>query len=785
MSFRLLSAITAFFLFIFSSCAVRIIKNAPKAPYLVENSFDLKGGKFNVLEKEAVVNRLETQLDDSAVVKIKSPLFFLDIIKKPIAFDTSYASKSAANMEASMYALGYYNALATYRADTADGKKVSVKYTLEAGKLTLIDTMAYRMGMPDLQLLATKNKEDRILEKDRPITKAAVLGEINRLVDTFRNNGYYKFTAAELKLRGDTTIAALTELSNDPFEQLALLAEAQAQRDSPTIKLQMVVVPPEDSSKLQKYTIKDIYVLEDYRPGDDINDTLNIRQRVTRRGGLTLRFHEKYIRNPFLLRSIPMRPGDLYNQKDYYSSISNLSRAAIWQSVNIKTEEADSNRLNMIVELIPGKKFGFETSLEVSYSATSASSNPLGANLFGISANVSLTNRNIAKQAIRMTHGLRAGIELNSGTGRSTGSNLINSDEFTYTNSIVFPGRVPILKIKLLRNKTGESFITSRASVVNRLSLFDLSSFSINLGTTYDLGSNRKLTLRPFNAELNYLNKSDSFKTIIANNPFLRYSYTTSFILGMSASYSSIYNNPRHPLSLNKERTFRANIEESGLSPLGLLPILNKYKSTYLKTDVEYKYKVDFRTTAFVYRAFLGVGIPRDSSLPFFKQYFGGGSNSMRAWPIRGIGRGSQPRAPFGTIFNDRTGDIQFETNIEYRYDIARIIPNTLTLRGAVFTDIGNVWNMKNSTPGSDDPAQFKFKNLYKELGMAVGTGFRLDFNYVVVRVDLGFRVKRPELSETNAGWKLPPLQFGDVFQNYLHVVPMMKTGNGAMIIST
>ncbi len=766
MSFRILAIASAFFIVLFSSCAVRIIKNVPEnKPYLIENSFDIKGGNFNVLEKEAVIKRLETQLDDSAVVKIKSPLFFLDIIKKPIAFDTGYAGISARSMEGSMYALGYYNAIATYNADTTDGKKVKVKYTLTAGKQTLIDTMSYRMVVPNLQDLATSDPGARILKKDLPITKAGVLGEINRLVDTFRNNGYYKFTAAELKLRGDTTIAALTQLSNDPFEQLELLAQAQAQRDSPTIKLQMVVVPPEDSSRLQTYSIKDIYVLEDYRPGDDFFDTTKIKQLITRRGKLILRFHEKYIRNGFLLKNIAMRPGDLYNQKDYYQTITNLSRAGIWQSVNVKTEEADSNRLNMILELIPGKKFGFETSLELSYSATSVSSNPLGANLFGVAVNVSLTNRNIGRQAIRMTHGIRAGIEFNSGTGRPKGAGIVNSDELTYTNSVVFPGKVRLLEIGALKNKPGESFIATRASVVNRFSLFNLYTFSINLGTTYELAKNKKLTLRPFNAELIYINKSDSFNKIVAANPFLRYSYTNSFILGMSASYSSIYNNLRHPLSLNKERTFRANIEESGFSPIGLIPIVNKHKSRYVKGDVEYKYKVQYRNTAFVFRAFAGIGLPRDTSLPFFKQFFGGGSNSMRGWPIRGIGRGSQPRAPFGTIFNDRTGDIQLETNLEYRYDIARIIPNTLTLRGAVFADIGNIWNVKSSTPGIKDPAQFKFKELYRELGMNVGTGFRLDFNYVVVRVDLGFRVKRPELADTNAGWKLPPLQFGDVFQ--------------------
>ena len=138
----------------------------------------------------------------------------------------------------------------------------------------------------------------------------------------------------------------------------------------------------------------------------------------------------------------------------------------------------------------------------------------------------------------------------------------------------------------------------------------------------------------------------------------------------------------------------------------------------------------------------------------------------MRGWPVRGIGRGSQPLPAYKqNIFNDRTGDMQVELNAEYRYNIARIIPNLLTLRGALFVDAGNVWNLKNSkTDGTTDSAQFKFSNLYRQMGLSAGTGFRLDFNYVVLRFDLGFRFKRPETSYVNDGWKVPSIGFNDFF---------------------
>ena len=137
----------------------------------------------------------------------------------------------------------------------------------------------------------------------------------------------------------------------------------------------------------------------------------------------------------------------------------------------------------------------------------------------------------------------------------------------------------------------------------------------------------------------------------------------------------------------------------------------------------------------------------------------------MRGWPIRGIGPGNQKLVPYGqNIFNNRTGDIQLELNAEYRYEIARIIPNTLTLRGALFVDIGNIWNMRSSrADGMTDSSQFKFTNLYRDLGVSAGTGFRIDLNNFIVRLDFGFRFKRPETSEINNGWQAPSVSFNDL----------------------
>ena len=780
-----------------SSCVV--VKKAPKnKPYLIKNTIEVKGGKFTTNEKAALKTRLNAQLADSSRVKVVDKYFIRHVYSKPPAYDSAASNQSARNMQASMLHLGYYHAVVTYKADTAKAgsqKRVTVHYTIEVGPPTIIDTVRYILRKPDLQSLATQNMENSLLKEETPVTKAAVVGEMGRLVNLYRNNGYYKLSTEEIKVRGDTTTAALTTISDDIFEQLRLLAEAQKAKDSPRIKLAVVLNQPSDSSKIKKYYIGNIYILTDYLPGDDLNDPTLTTVMAKSKGkqscdtcpiNYILKYHKKLFRTVFVLRNMYMHKGDLYSQDNYFQTLSSFTKAGLWQSVNIRVVEPkdSSDKLDLVVELIPGKKFGFEAALEASYSANSNSNNATAAtagNLLGISGNVSILNRNVHKEGIRMTNGIRAGVELNVKADTNNHKNIINSNELTYSNSIIIPRFIyPFSLLNNKRNITSETFFNTNLSYIKRFGLFDLQSVSFSTGFDWTKKAlkpqrpNRRWLWKPINFEFSRLfNKTATFDSTLAANPFLRYSFNTALVAGLgigSVRYAFVHTNPKYS---NRQYAFTANFEESGLI-LGFTPILKKYLRNYLKADVEYVFSTTHKNSELVTRVFAGVGVPirKDTTLPFFRQYFGGGSNSMRAWPVRGIGRGSQPLAPFGnnSSFNDRTGDIQLEANIEYRYNIAQLIPNSLILKGAVFVDAGNIWNFKNSNPlRGTDSAQFKFKNLYKELGVALGTGFRLDFNYFVLRFDLGFRVKRPDVS-ANDGWQIPDVSFNNLFKRGVQV---------------
>lgn len=660
--------------------------------------------------------------------------------------------------------------------------RIITDYAVNTGKRTSIDTVAYLFTQPELEELAISTQKLSPLKEGNPITKSGVTEETNRLVNLFRNYGYYKFTADEIRVTGDTTIEALTSVTEDPFEQLRLLAEAAEKRNKPTIRIGFQLNPKPNFQHLEKYSIHAIYILPDYRPGEQYTDsTLQVKTFKN----FTVKYHRKQFLNEILKANLALKKGNIFRQMDYYKTITNYYKLGVWENPTIDIiERKDTNLLDLIVKLIPLKRYGFEGNIETSYSANSNRSNIATistGNLLGLSANLSVTDRNLAKSAIRMTNSVKAGLEFNTNR-RNSGGTFINSKELSFNNNLLFPKFIFPFKVYNSGDwLTHQSFINTNLSFINRIDFFHQQIINTAYGFNFTKNQNRLWSLKLFNFDYRRLyDRSASFDQTLEEFPFLRYSFNTALVMGTSLNYSQANAGFRNPNVINK---FQINLEESGLL-WGLLKegnrssrtgnFFNKYLKEFIKTDIEFTHTINHPKTALVFRAFAGVGIPMsksDTTLPFFKQYFGGGPNSMRGWPVRGIGIGGQQLAPYqttGTRFNDRTGDIKLEGNIEYRFDVAPLFSNAILFKMALFTDIGNIWNFRNTrTDGLPDSTQFRFKNLYDQLGVSSGVGFRFDFNYFIIRLDMGFRVKRPDIAD-GPGWQIPNITFRHLFNSAL-----------------
>ncbi|MEO6290480.1 MAG: POTRA domain-containing protein, partial [Ginsengibacter sp.] len=287
-------------------------KYQKNVPFVYKNNISLNANDLTKDEGAIVKSRLNTQLDDSARVKIKDVAFIFHYITRPPLFDTTAIQQSAQNMRTSMMNIGYYNPQVQYTFDTVvhkggDQKRIIINYDVVAGKRTLIDTLAYLFSEPELQNIAAGSKKGSLLKENKPVTKGAIQDESNRLVTLFRDNGYYKFTADEIRVTGDTSIEALTTVSEDPFEQLRLLAEAAEKADKPTIRLGFQLNNSPDTMKLEKYFVNNIFVLPDYKPADNYDDS-TLKEHISK--NYITRYHEKRFKFYLPSNNLFMKKGE-------------------------------------------------------------------------------------------------------------------------------------------------------------------------------------------------------------------------------------------------------------------------------------------------------------------------------------------------------------------------------------------------------------------------------------------------------------------------------------------
>jgi len=154
------------------------------------------------------------------------------------------------------------------------------------------------------------------------------------------------------------------------------------------------------------------------------------------------------------------------------------------------------------------------------------------------------------------------------------------------------------------------------------------------------------------------------------------------------------------------------------------------------ESDVRW-YHTIHEKSSMAFRLDAGVGVPFSNLevLPFETSFFSGGANSVRAWRARTLGPGSYT-APLDAF--DRVGEIRIEANAEYRFKLIGY------LEGALFCDVGNIWDLKEHT--SRPGGQFQAGEFLSELAVGTGVGARLNFDFFIVRFDLGLQTKDPGL---------------------------------------
>ncbi|MHB1921640.1 MAG: translocation and assembly module lipoprotein TamL, partial [Chitinophagaceae bacterium] len=465
----------------------------------------------------------------------------------------------------------------------------------------------------------------------------------------------------------------------------------------------------------------------------------------------TINYHMMLFKPQVLRHAIFFQEGDLYSLKDYSNTINALNVLGVWKFVTIQldTVPGTPTLLDAHIELVPAKVQSMGVNLEV----TTSTDYVVGSGL-----NLTYQDKNVHRAANVLTLSLKTGLEFSSSD--STQNFFLQAQNFSGQVNMLFPRFIvpwKIKKVSLFSN--AKTILDLSVNYTNRLKYFNLTGINGSFGYAWKESDYKTWILKPIFLEYNrFFNISNSFQQQLNANLFLKNSFLPYFSEGEDISF--IYNN-QDIIHQKRYDYFRISLEESGflLNNLnGAVRAISGNKtdfkkltsldySRYIKTDGEFKHYFNRVHSTLVSRIYAGIGIPVGGSgvLPYIKQFYAGGPNSMRAWRLRALGPGSYldtSRQSSGINFLDQTGEMKLEANLEFRFDMLKLFGGSMMLRGALFTDAGNIWNIHSDAgkPGST----FSLPSLYPDLAIGSGFGLRLDFSYFLIRLDVATPIKQP-----------------------------------------
>lgn len=771
---------------VFFSCSVEkgtAVKNFPAdTAFVFSNKIILKGN-LTKDEKNKLAANLVSYWDDSLYAPStrqygfsfhtsQQPFFHIYSLKNPPVYDSANRVRTIGFMTGYLKSQGYYYSLikdSAVKSYYKGQRRITMVDTIYTGKQTIIDSEKYAIDSSRLQFLADSSKKESLIQPGKsPFAKGLIGGELDRLVALYRQKGFFLINRDNLIAEADTLDQSLLNFSADPFEQAQNLAEAvERRKQNPTAVITIMkrentdtsfqLLP--DSAYFKEYRIGNIY----YYPEADVRlladsvlkDTGNIS--IDRYNEYTMYYRKKLFWMKPLRNMTLMHKGRLYNDDLFNRTINNFNQVPAWSQVDYRTVLRQDS-VDFYFLLSPARPQNMSFSVEGSRNTGDFLST---GTLIGTALNTTYTNRNfVFKNAVQFLANFSNGVEFSLDKNYPFLQTFSSSLGFSLNfPNVTIPKWIPNFNTpKALRknmNRRGLAKIDISANYSERNNFFRVRSLVAGFGWEWKRRTN-VYQFKLVNVELYSLDTLPLLISAFKENPFLRSSFNTGSVVSMQFGWSNTFNDKRHA---NRTNLLRAAGEFSPNPFVFAVPGLkasNIYN--YFKVELEARRQWKRRKSTIATRLIGGVGYNFGSNpkfgntLPFFKQFIGGGPNSMRAWGLRQLGLGSSIVSDTST-FRERYGDMQLELNGEYRFNVATI--GSVNIGSALFADIGNIWNIKKN-PALPD-AEFSLSRFDKDIAVGIGTGLRLDFNYFLIRLDFGLKLKDPARQE-NGGW----LDFND-----------------------
>ncbi len=771
---RLLSFLlfVSLLLLLFSACTnerhisykrVKVIDYPADTPFVYNNKIVLQGKLSKDVTKN-FTNTLPNYWDDSLQALKQQVVVIFYRIKNPPIFDSVNISKSVQFMRAYLKSQGYFYSSFRDKIDTAyvKGQRlVTVTMYVTPGTPTIIDSVSYGLKDTMLQALAKKWERGSLLKPHKSyFAKDLIANELDRLVNIYRNSGYFLLTRDNLIAEADTSDL---RFAKDSLERAHMMADTSAKkRWPPTCSIIIKLRPNADSLKAydsakstRVYYTGNIYYYPEttisQNPDSLLKDSSQFRA-ISYNDSLR-RITMYYNTGKFVLQPLKYHTylnfGKPYDEYKFYKTVNSLSLIGAWQQVDSRSH-IDNDTVDFHIFLVPTIKQNFSIDLEASRNTGDfLTSN----NLFGLTVNTTYRDRDVWQRAIQSTTTLSNGVELSFEPDIPLLQTIQSSLGHTYTFPRILPPFTLLEKLWDKKNnwENKRTFFSLNAAYTDRSDFFILKSFVANTGIQFK-NKNLVWQITPVNIELYSLDTLPLLDTAFITNPFLRTAFNTGSVMSLQVNLSTTFPDRRHSgisnyISAGVEWTYLGTI----ITDIAKVP--NLYQ--FAKEQAQWVRTYNLRHTQLAMRFAEGFGVNYSGSsrfgitMPFFKQFAEGGPNSMRGWALRQLGLGSSLLSDTASsTFRDRYGDMELEYNFEYRFPIATI--GGVNINSCFFTDMGNVWNVRNDP--NNPNGTFALNTLGHDVAIAVGTGIRLDFSYFLIRVDFGLKLKDPARLENN-GW--------------------------------
>ena len=496
---------------------------------------------------------------------------------------------------------------------------------------------------------------------------------------------------------------------------------------------------------------KDIGVtlhLMNYKANSNAPETPHSRYEIRKINYLSNDSDRIHLRHQVLLNATALKEGSAYSASALQRTYNNFARLQAVKYTNIRFLEApDSGKLDCNIQISTNKP-------------STISFQPEGTNTagdLGAAASLTYTNRNLFRGSEQLSIELRGAYEAITGL---EGYQDQNYQEYSIESKLVFPRFVaPLLSKNFRRRQTANTEYSVAWDLQNRPE-FHRRVFS--MAWRYRWAEPRHhLNWRFDLLDLNYVYmpwisetfKRDYLDDVDNRNAILRYNYEDIFIMkmGFGLNYSDGVD------------AFRLNVESSGnllsafskalnfkINSQGQRTFINIAYAQYAKADFDYTHLVHFDDrNVLALHAGIGVAYPYGNSkvLPFEKRYFSGGANSVRGWGVRELGPGGYKGNDGRIDFINQTGDMKLDLNAEYR------TPLFWKFEGALFVDAGNIWTLRKYDEQPN--GQFKLDKFYKQIAAAYGMGLRLNFDYFILRFDMGMKAINPAYESGDEHWAI------------------------------